>query len=335
MSPARPPKEAGASARARLLELARRRGAEFQLVLSEFAIERLLYRLGVSLHSERFVLKGAMLFRLWSDGLHRATWDLDLLGRGANTVADVVAVIRDLCGIDVDDGIAFDPETIAGEEIRAAEEYAGVRVRLEARLAGARIPVQVDVGFGDAIVPTPIRETYPTLLAHEPPRILVYPREAVVAEKLEAMVTLGVTNSRMKDFYDVQLLASAFPFDGSLLARAVRATFERRGTTLPETKPLVLTREFLAAPERQTQLRAFLRRGRLDGPPDAAQLAEALQRFLGPVLMAIAHGESFSARWQAGGPWESGTPTIPRRSTQAVSPDPADPEAEGGLLTTQ
>ncbi len=130
----------------------------------------------------------------------------------------------DLCGIGVDDGITFDPESLAGEEIRAAEEYVGARVRLEARLAGARISVQVDVGFGDA----------------------------VVAEKLEAMVTLGVTNSRMKDFYDVHLLASSFAFEGSLLARAIRATFERPGTPIPETQPLVLTREFLAAPERQT-----------------------------------------------------------------------------------
>jgi predicted nucleotidyltransferase component of viral defense system len=309
MSLARAPKNLGASVRARLLELARRRGVEFQLVLSEFAIERLLYRLGASSHAERFVLKGAMLFKLWSDDLHRATWDLDLLGRGANTVAEVMAAMRELCAIDADDGIVFDLESLTGEEIRAAEEYAGVRVRFEARLAGARIPVQVDVGFGDAIVPTPIRETYPTLLAHESPRILVYPREAVVAEKLEAMVTLGVTNGRMKDFYDVHLLASSFPFDGPLLARAIRAAFERRGTPLPATQPLVLTREFLGAPERQILWRAFLRRGRLQGPPDAAQLAEALQRFLGPVLMALAHGGPFSARWQTGGPWEVASPS--------------------------
>jgi hypothetical protein len=220
-----------------------------------------------------------------------------------------MAAMRELCAIDADDGIVFDLESLTGEEIRAAEEYAGVRVRFEARLAGARIPVQVDVGFGDAIVPTPIRETYPTLLAHESPRILVYPREAVVAEKLEAMVTLGVTNGRMKDFYDVHLLASSFPFDGPLLARAIRAAFERRGTPLPATQPLVLTREFLGAPERQILWRAFLRRGRLQGPPDAAQLAEALQRFLGPVLMALAHGGPFSARWQTGGPWEVASPS--------------------------
>lgn len=304
MSPAGHPTDVAASVRARLLAIARRRGVEFQLVLSEFAIERLLYRLGISPHADRFVLKGAMLFKLWSDGRHRATWDLDLLGRGASTVADVVAVIRDLCSIGVDDGIAFDADSIAAEEIRAGDEYAGVRVRLAAGLAGARIPVQVDVGFGHAIVPPPIRESYPTLLDHAPPRILVYPREAVVAEKLEAMVTLGVTNSRMKDFYDVHLLASAFSFDGSSLAQAIRATFERRRAPLSAAEPLVLTREFLGAPERQQQWRAFLRRGRLEAPPDAAQLAEALQQFLGPVLAAIARGETFSASWPSGGPWQ-------------------------------
>jgi predicted nucleotidyltransferase component of viral defense system len=250
MSPTRHPTDLAASVRARLLDVSRRRGVEFQLVLSDFAIERLLYRIGVSSHAERLVLKGATLLKLWSVDRHRATWDLDLLGRGANTVAAVVAILRDLCAIDGGDAIVFDPESIAAEEILAVDEYAGVRVRLEARLAGARIPVQVDVGFGDAIVPLPTHENYPTLLDHAPPRILAYPREAVVAEKLEAMVTLGVTNSRMKDFYDVDLLASLFAFDGRRLTQAIRATFERRRSPIPKSEPLVLTREFLAAPER-------------------------------------------------------------------------------------
>lgn len=189
-----------ASVRARLYNLAQKRGAEFQLVLSEYAIERLLYRLGSSSYRDRFVLKGAVLFKLWDATAHRATWDLDLLGRGTNTVVDVVAIFRDLCGVTAPDGIVFDPRSVKGEEIKAVDEYAGVRVRLAARLAEARIPVQVDVGFGDAVVPGPTWQVYPTLLDHQPPQILVYPREVVVAEKLDAMLTLGVTNSRMKDF---------------------------------------------------------------------------------------------------------------------------------------
>ena len=303
MTPVRQPANVAASVRARLLDLSRLRKVEFQLLLSEFAIERLLYRLGVSAYTDLFVLKGAMLFKLWPGGLHRATWDLDLHGRGANTVADVVAVARELCGIEAHDGIVYDPASVAGEEIRALDEYAGVRVRLEARLAEARIPVQVDVGFGDAIPPAPVREHYPTLLDHPPPHVLVYPREAVVAEKLEAMVSLGVTNSRMKDFYDIHVLASSFAFEGPTLAQAIRATFERRRTPFPEAEPLVLTRDFLAAPERQTQWRAFLRRGRLNAPPDAGELADALRRFLGPVLAAAASGEAFRPPWRPGGPW--------------------------------
>jgi len=309
MSPRKRPTNVAASVRARLLDLSRRGGVEFQLVLSEFAIERLLYRLGASPYVERFVLKGATLFRLWSDRRGRATWDLDLLGRGASSVADVVAVVRDLCAApsDPDEGIVFDPDSIVGEEIRTTDEYAGVRVRLEARLAEARIPVQVDVGFGDVIVPPPTHETYPTLLDHPPPRILVYPREAVVAEKVEAIVSLGMTNSRLKDFYDVHRLSSSFAFDGGLLARAIRATFDRRGTDVPAGEPLALTPGFLAAPERATQWRAFVRRGRLEAPEGAATLADNLRAFLLPVLSAASRGETFEGNWPEGGPWQRTT----------------------------
>jgi predicted nucleotidyltransferase component of viral defense system len=305
MSPKRLAANRAASVRARLGQLARRRGVELQLVLSEFAIERLLYRLGVSAHADRFVLKGATLFKLWSGDARRATWDLDLLGRGASGVADVVAVVHDLCGISAADGIEFAADSIAGEEIREPDEYAGARVRLDARLAGARIPVQVDVGFGDAVVPAPVREVLPSLLGHEPPRVLVYPREAMVAEKAEAMVSLGMTNSRMKDFYDVYRLAASAAFEGATLARAMRATFERRRTPFPDGDPMVLATGFLAAPERQAQWRAFLRRGRLGAPPDAGELTEALRAFLLPVLAAAARGSSFDAHWEPGGPWRS------------------------------
>jgi predicted nucleotidyltransferase component of viral defense system len=304
MSRKRPAANPAASIRARLDHLARHRGVELQLVLSEFAIERLLYRLGVSAHADRFVLKGATLFRLWSGDERRATWDLDLLGRGASGVADVVAVVREVCAIPADDGITFVTDSITGEEIREPDEYAGVRVRLDARLAGARIPVQVDVGFGDAVWPAPLREVLPTLLDQEPPRVLVYPRETMVAEKVEAMVTLGVTNSRMKDFYDVYRLAESAAFEGATLARAIRATFERRRTPFPDSEPLVLAQGFLAAPERQTQWRAFLRRGRLGAPPDAGELTQALRRFLLPVMAAAASGAPFDAHWKPGGPWQ-------------------------------
>ena len=303
MSPEGRPANLAASLRARLLEASRRRGVEFQLILAEFAIERLLYRLGISRFADRFVLKGAMLFKIWSDVRGRATWDLDLLGRGASEVGAVAAVVHEICSIAVDDGIAFDLGALAAEPIRAADEYAGVRVRLQAGLAEARIPLQIDVGFGDAVVPAPVLSTYPTILDQPAPRILAYPREAVVAEKLEAMLSLGVTNSRIKDFHDVHVLAGTFGFDGPLLVSAIRATFERRKMPWPEGVPLVLTQAFLASPEQQVHWRAFLRRGRLDASPDAAVIAGRLQQFLMPPLIAAAQGTDFDATWPGGGPW--------------------------------
>ncbi|MCI0435530.1 MAG: nucleotidyl transferase AbiEii/AbiGii toxin family protein [Gemmatimonadetes bacterium] len=288
--------------RARLRNLARERRVEFQLVLSEYAIERLLYRLGVSRHRDGFVLKGAKVFRLWSSET-RATWDLDLLGRRALDARGVEAVFRNLCSIRANDAIVFDPASIASAEIRAAGTYAGVRIRMVAHLADARMRVQVDVGFGDVVTPAPLRETYPTLLDDPAPDILVYPPEAVVAEKLEAMVSLGVTNSRLKDFYDVYVLASSFPFEGEPLAAAIRATFQRRRTPLPSIEPLVLTPDFLAAADRATQWRAMLRRGRLEAPPDPADLSDVLLAFLSPVLAALTAGDQFRAAWSPGGPW--------------------------------
>lgn len=279
-------------------------------MLSEFAIERLLYRLGASEHRDRFVLKGATLFKLWTPGDRRATWDLDLLGRGSSQVSDIVSAVRDLCGVDASDGIVFDSETVVGEEIRDPTQYGGVRVRLQAHLAGARIPVQVDVGFGDAVVPAPTKTDYPVLLDHDPPRILTYPREAVVAEKLEAVVSLGVTNTRLKDVYDLHRLADAFPFDGPPLLRAVRATFQRRRTPLPEEAPLMLTTEFLRSPDRQAPWRAFLCRGRLDGPSDVDALVQDLRAFLLPVLEAAARDGSLEASWDPERGW---VPTARRR----------------------
>lgn len=303
MTPKRPPRDRGASVRARLGDLARRQGVEFQLLLSEFAIERLLYRLGSSTYADCFVLKGATLLRIWFDERQRATWDLDLLGRGPSGVTDVERIMRSLCETRGDDGIVFDATSVSGEQIGAPDEYDGVRIRLVATLADARIPVQIDVGFGDAVVPEPSLALLPTVLDHAPPRVLVYPKEAVVAEKFEAMVSLGIATSRMKDFYDVMRISSSASFDGATLARALQATFGRRGTAFPEGEPTILTPEFLSAPEREVQWRAFLRRGRLDAPEDVRALTEGLRRFLLPPLAALRQGATFDATWPRGGPW--------------------------------
>lgn len=292
-----------ASLRARLENVARATGRELQLVLSDWAIERLLYRLGASTHASGFVLKGAMLLRLWTGEKGRATWDLDLLGHHRGTVTELEEVVRHICSVVVDDGIVFDPGTIRGEVIRAAQEEAGVRIRLEARLDRARIPMQVDVGFGDAVTPAESSIRYPTVLDQPAPVVLAYPREAVIAEKAEAMVSLGQSNSRMKDFYDVRALAWTHSFGGEQLAGAIRATFDRRGTRIPTQVPVALTREFAEDPGRAPQWRAFLRRGRLQGPASVGELSGDLREFLMPPLEAAAGGQAFRSSWAAGGPW--------------------------------
>ena len=300
----RQPRDSAASVRARLLNLARARQEEFQLLLSDYAIERLLYRLGTSRHADRFVLKGAMLFHVWATERYRATWDIDLLGSGDPSVAAVVAAVHHICSLESDDGLGFERSSIVGSEIRAEQEYVGVRVTLRATLANARIPMQIDVGFGDAVVPAPRRGQYPTLLDHPAPNILIYPREAVVAEKLEAIVTHGATNSRMKDFYDLHVLATHFSFDGVSLTRAIAATFERRQTPMPPAECPELSREFLMAPERRTLWTAFARRTRLGAASASIEtVADTLGAFLAPLLGATAQSATFDATWPPGGPW--------------------------------
>ncbi len=301
---ARKPIDTSASVRQRLLNRAKTRGEDFNFTLSQFAIERFLYRLGVSAHKERFVLKGASLFCLWSQEPHRATWDLDLLGRGGGTVEEIEAAVRDICVTPVeDDGIHFDPNSAAGEPIREGQKYQGVRVRLVAHLGQARVPLQVDVGFGDAVTPPPRIAIYPTALEQPPPRVLAYPREAVVAEKLEALVALGPGNSRMKDFYDLHSLALRFDFAGPVLAGAVAATFARRNTPVPEGVPFGLSDDFEAVPERAAQWRAFVRRGRLQDGATLRESLSVLRGFLVPVLDAVRSHAVFEGTWPPGGPW--------------------------------
>lgn len=304
MSPRTPPTDIAASVRARLLNLARKRGEEFQLVLSDFATERFLYRLSKSPFADRFVLKGAMLLRLWSADRHRATWDVDLLGRRIASIEAIVAAVSEICAARGNDGLVFDPKSVVVEDIREENEYAGVRVRLAWDLAGARIPMQVDIAVGEAVQPEPRFESYPTLLDHPAPRILAYPRETVVAEKLEAILSLGPTNSRMKDFYDLRLLASRFDFEGPTLTSAVRATFERRGTPLPVASPREFTRSYLTAPERSVLWQSFWKRNRPNEPPASIEeMGDLLQSFLGPICVALFAGKPFSSSWTAGGPW--------------------------------
>lgn len=246
-----------------------------------------------------------MLFTLWGGEPHRPTRDLDLLGHGTVDMRRLENVFREVISVEVeDDGLEFSPETIRGERIREEEEYEGVRVHLEPRLAAARIKVQVDVGFGDVMTPAPQEEKYPVLLDFPAPRLRAYPRETVVAEKFEAMVKLGIANTRMKDFYDLWVLAQHFEFEGALLGRAIEATFERRGTALPTEVPLALSDEFSEDQSKKVQWQAFLRRlGRDAGEIPLAEMVEALREFLLPPVIAIGRMEAFDRIWHTGGPW--------------------------------
>ncbi len=288
-----------ASVRQRLLDISRQRGEDFQFILSRYSAERLLYRLGVSSHHDRFVLKGALLFVLWNGQLHRPTRDIDLLGFGECDIAGLVAAFREVCATAVeDDGLIFLAATVSGENIREDQEYGGVRLRLMATLERARIPMQVDIGFGDAITPDPQWCYYPTLLDASPPHLRAYPRETVVAEKLEAIVSLGMANSRMKDFYDMIVLARDFEFNGSQLAEAVRKTFHRRQTVLPVEPPLGLSDEFASDMSKRTQWSAFIRRqGITDAPAELTDAITLVRSFVEPVLSAYAED---LPNWRAG-----------------------------------
>jgi hypothetical protein len=295
----------GASIRARLLNQAKARGQEFNLILTRYALERLLYRLGASCHAERFLLKGSLLFDLWFDIPHRPTRDADLLGFGPAEPPALEAIFRELCAAVVapDDGLRFQPETIRVADIRKEARYGGIRVTLVGFLASARCPVQIDVGFGDAVTPDPEMVEYPTLLPELPgPRLRAYPRETVVAEKLEALVSLGMANSRMKDYFDLWILASHADFDGEILTRAIRATFQRRATPIPEAVPFGLTEAFAQDRQKQIQWRAFLTRNALDGLVLDAVLKQ-LRRFLLPALQAEKADERLPGHWHPGDGW--------------------------------
>lgn len=253
------PRNVGASVRQRLLNLAHARGQPMELLLTRFALERLLHRLSVSPHRERFVLKGAMLLATWFDEPHRATRDVDLLGFGDPSADALLAAFREVMTIDADDGVSFDLKALRIEPIREEVEYGGSRLRTTAALAGARIPITVDIGFGDVVEPGVEDIELPVLLDMPSPHLRAYPPEAVIAEKFHAMVALGRANSRMKDYYDIWMLTSAFEFEPERLRTAIMATFARRSTTVPVELPDGLTDAFANDPNKQRQWQAFTR----------------------------------------------------------------------------
>ncbi|HCE27845.1 MAG TPA: hypothetical protein DET46_02820 [Comamonadaceae bacterium] len=282
MNPANP--NVAASVRARLLNVAKIQGVDFNQVLVRFALERILYRLTQSQHADRFLLKGALLFTLWYDMPHRATRDADLLGFGASDLTSVAETFRDIAAVAVDDGIAFDPASVTVEEIRKEAGYGGVRVIIAGELAKARCKTQIDVGFGDAVTPAPVDSVYPVLLEDLPaPRLRAYPTYTVIAEKLHAIALLGMTNSRLKDYFDLSVLLERETLDTDLLAQAIKATFERRGMSVPDVVPVGLTDEFAHDSSRQSLWLAFLKKNEL--PPETLHvIVDRVRSVLAPAL---------------------------------------------------
>lgn len=275
-----------ASVRARLLNKAYAEKLDFNVVLTRYALERMLYRLSISEQCDQLLLKGALLFDLWFDMPHRPTHDADLLGFGLAEVPHLMQTFRAISQIECNDGVVFLPDTVKAVEIRKEASYAGVRVTLAGVLDGARCPVQIDIGFGDAVTPGPESAQYPVILdGMPPPQLRVYPRYTVVAEKLEAIVSLGILNSRMKDYFDLWILARHSEFDDAVLTKAIVATFERRKTAIPLSLPFGLTDEFSQDEKKIQQWTAFQRKNSLEAIPLQA-VVEDVRQFLQPVLVA-------------------------------------------------
>ena len=298
----RPIKNLPASIRQRLLNKAKADNRPFAELLQYYAMERFLYRLSQSQHAGRFVLKGALLLRVWNSPETRPTMDIDMLGRTSNSESGIVAQFQDALQVDIEpDGLIFDSRTIQTERITENADYQGIRVRFQGLLDSARVNMQIDIGFGDVVHPKPETSELPTILDFPAPRLLCYSRESAIAEKFEAMVKLRELNSRMKDFYDIWLLSRQFDFDGAVLFEAIRQTFSHRETDLPD-EIVAFSEDFTS--EKQAQWVAFRKRLRVDGLPlEFSEIASAVRDFLAPVVVALCSGEAFALNWIAPGPW--------------------------------
>ena len=277
-----------ASVRARLLNIAKSEGSNFNQLLVRYALERFLYRLSQSPHADRFLLKGALLFTLWYDMPHRPTRDADLLGFGPSDLQSIGQTFRDIASITVDDGITFDPESVTAEDIRKEAGYAGARVVIIGELAKARCKTQIDIGFGDAVTPGPVQSEYPVLLEDFPaPRLRTYPAYTVISEKLHAIALLGMTNSRVKDYLDLWVMLDRESLNMNTLAQAISATFTRRGMAVPTDLPLGLSDEFAADPSRQALWAAFVRKNDLAMIP-LADVVTRIRSALDPAMALAA-----------------------------------------------
>ncbi len=266
-------------------------------------MERFLYRRSKSLYADRFILKGGLLLRAWRSPEIRPTMDIDMLGITSNEESNIIAQIQEIIAFEVKpDGLNFDPDSVRSERIIENADYEGVRILLNGTLGSARVSLQIDIGFGDVVFPDPEEIDLPVILNFPAPRLLCYSRESVIAEKFEIMVKLGELNSRMKDFYDIWLLSRCFDFEGTKLSEAIRLTFERRETPLPETI-IIFTEDFIA--QKDVQWKAFWKRLQQGHVPDSfADVMKTTNEFLSPLAKALSSGTPFTKNWIAPGPWK-------------------------------
>ena len=297
-------KNIAASVHQRLLNKAKESSRPFNELLQHFAIERFIYRLSKSPYADRFILKGALMFSVWSGPASRPTMDIDLLGKIDNRLEVITAAIKDTCLMDVEaDGISFNAETVTAGRITEDAEYEGVRVRVHGSLGNARVSLQIDIGFGDVIVPGPSRVAYPTLLDFPAPELKGYSMESTIAEKFHAMVKLGVLNSRMKDFYDIWILSRTFDFKGEVLAEAVEKTFENRNTPI-NLNAAVFDPSFGQDGGKNVQWQGFIRKTKLINAPESfEEVIAVVKLFLEPLASSLGKRQAFKNIWSAPGPW--------------------------------
>jgi len=276
----------------------------FNELLQRFVIERFVYRLSKGSHADRFILKGALMLSVWSGPVSRPTMDIDLLGKIENSLEEIKSVMRDACKMEVDDdGMFFDEETVSAARMTEDAEYEGVRVRIQGNLGNARVSLEIDIGFGDVIIPGPGKVIYPALLEFPSPELNGYPMETTIAEKYQAMVKLGVLNSRMKDFYDIWMLSRMFEFNGEVLAEAIEKTFINRKTDLT-SDPAIFDPSFGRDDIRQIQWQGFISKSRLSNvPEDFGDVVANVKMFLEPPARSLIDRRKFQSTWKASGLW--------------------------------
>lgn len=293
-----------ASVHQRLLNKARKSSRPFNELLQHFAIERFIYRLSKSPHADKFVLKGALMLSAWAGSVSRPTMDIDLLGKIENNLDTIIAVVTDICTIEAEsDGIVFHKDTVTANRITEDADYKGVRILLRGSLGSTRLFLQIDIGFGDVIIPGPSKIEYPVLLNFPQPKLNGYTMESTIAEKFQAMVKLGLLNSRMKDFYDIWFLSRMFDFDGEVLVEAIAKTFETRKTPLT-SKPTIFNASFMKDEIKQAQWLGFINKAKLgDAPESFENVVAKIKIFLQPAASSIIDQQTFRCFWAAPGPW--------------------------------